>query len=117
MRWNRPPAAALAAVGMALLFAPGLFVTASLLKYLLGIGFLYDALAGLFSSRPADGVPPVLLVSGVVIALALNVYAVGDLIRRTRGAGRAVNLVLIAGSSLALTVLLGYVVLEHVPLW
>ena len=117
MPLTRPSANALAAVGVALLFTPGLFVTASILNYVLGVGFLYDALAGIFSSRAFDKASPALLLGGLVIALALNVCAVADLSMRrerdayagrARVARRAVDLVVIAGSALLLTVLLGY---------
>jgi len=110
---------------MALLFTPGLFVTASVLKYVLGVGFLYDALAGIFSSQAFDRASPALLLGGLVIALALNVYAVADLsilrgqeahAGRGRAARRVANLAVIACSALLLTVLLGYLVVENVPL-
>jgi hypothetical protein len=119
---TKPPANAVAAVGMALLFTPGLFVTASVLKYVLGVGFLYDALAGIFSSRAFDRASPALLLGGLAIALALNVYAVADLsLRRGQNAGtgrvrvarRVANLIVIAGSALLLTVLLGYLLVEN----
>ena len=122
MPLTKPPANAVAAVGMALLFTPGLFVTASVLKYVLGVEFLYDALAGIFSSRAFDRASPALLLGGLVIALALNVYAVADLsLRRGQSAGtgrvrvarRVANLIVIAGSALLLTVLLGYLLVEN----
>ena len=122
MQLSRPSANAFAAVGMALLFTPALFVTASMLKYQLGVGFLYDALAGIFSSRAFDRASPALLLGGLVMALALNVYAVADLsVRReqdayagrVRVARRVAHLIVIAGSALLLTVLLGYLVVEN----
>lgn len=119
---TRPSANALAAVGMALLFTPALFVTASILKYQLGVGFLYDALAGVFSSRAFDRASPPLLLGGLVLALVLNVYAVADLsvrgehedvVGRAGVKRRVANLVVIAASALLLTVLLGYLFVEN----
>ena len=122
MPLTRPSANALAAVGVALLFTPGLFVTASILNYVLGVGFLYDALAGIFSSRAFDKASPALLLGGLVVALALNVYAVANLSNRrgqdayagrVRVARRVANLAVIAASALLLTVLLGYLIMEN----
>jgi hypothetical protein len=119
---TKPSASALAAVGIALLFTPALFVTASILRYALGVGVLYDALATVFSSRALERASPALLLGGLVTALALNVYAVADLsIRRgqhphagpVRTARRVVNLIVIAGSALVLTVLLGSLFVEN----
>jgi len=119
---NRPSANALAAVGVALLFTPALFVTASILKYELGVGFLYDALAGVFSSRAFDRASPALLLGGLVVALILNVYAVANLslrrecdeyVGRMSVARRIANVLVIAASALLLTVLLGYLFVEH----
>lgn len=113
---TRPSATAVAAVGFALLFTPALFVTASLLKYLLGVGFLYDGLAGVFSTRLFDRLSPALLLGGSLAALVLNVYAVADLSYLDRAGlkRRVANLVVIATSGLLLTVLLGYLVVENV---
>lgn|SRR5574341_1528677 len=120
---SKPSPKALATVGFALLFTPALFVTASVLKYQLGVGFLYDALAGIFSSRAFDRASPILLLGALVVALVLNVYAVADLsVRResdayagrVRVARKVGNLVVIAGSALLLTLLLGYLVVENV---
>ncbi len=105
----------MAAVGLALLFTPGLFITASILKYQLGVGFLYDALASVFSSRAFDRASPVLLLGGLVLALGLNVYAVADLSYADQGGSkrRVANFVVIAASALLLTVLVGYLFLEN----
>lgn len=120
---TKPSANALAAVGTALLFTPALFVTASVLKYELGVGVPYDALAWIFSSRAFDRASPAVLLGGLVVALVLNVYAVADLsVRhdqrgftgRVRVARRVANLLVIAASALVLTVLLGYLVVENV---
>ncbi len=120
---SKPSPKALAAVGFALLFTPALFVTASILKYQLGLGFPYDPLAGIFSSRAFDRASPALLLGGLVVALVLNVYAVADLsVRRepdaytgrVRVARRVANLIVIAGSALVLTLLLGYLFVENI---
>ncbi len=99
----------LAAVGFALLFPPALFVTASVLRYVLGVGFLYDALADVFSTRVFDRLSPALLLGGSLLALVLNVYAVADLSYGNRAGvkRRLANLIVIAGSGLLLTVLIG----------
>ncbi len=112
---RRPSANAIATVGFALLFTPALFVTASVLKYLVGVGFLYDALAGVFSTRAFDRLSPAVLVGGSLLALALNVYAVADLsyVDRAGVKRRVANLFVIAVSALLLTVLLGYLFIEN----
>ncbi len=106
---TRPSALGLAAVGFALLFTPALLVTASALKYLLGVGVLYDALAGVLSTGMFDRLSPALLLGGSLLALVLNVYAVADLshVDRVGLKRRVANLVVIATSGLLLTVLLG----------
>jgi len=107
---RRPPAAALAAVGFALLFTPALLVTATALKYLAGVGLLYDGLADLFATGRAFGrLSPALLAAGSLLALILNVSAVADLSHRDRPGirRRLANLAVIALSGVLLMVLAG----------
>jgi hypothetical protein len=107
---RRPSAAAVAAVGFALLFTPALLVIASALKYLVGVGFLYDGLAGLFATgRALDRLSPAVLAGASLLALVLNVYAVADLTSRNRPGvkRRLANLAVIVLSGLLLMVLAG----------
>ena len=110
---KRPSAAALAAVGFALLSTPVLLVAATALKYLAGVGFLYDGLAGLFAGASAFGrLPPAVLAAGSLVVLILNVFAVADLSRREHAGltRRLASLAVIALSGLLLMVLAGRVV-------
>jgi hypothetical protein len=70
----------LAWAGLALLSAPLFFVAASLLKYELGIGSLFDPLEVFLSDpqrlRIFNLVSPVVFLGGLSLALALNAYAV-----------------------------------------
>jgi hypothetical protein len=98
----------LLAVGFALLFTPALLVVASALKYLVGVGFLYDALASVLFPPLVHRLSAPLVWTGAALALAFNVYAVA---RATRlyDAGpkrRAASFLLIAASALLFTVLI-----------
>jgi hypothetical protein len=109
---KRPSAAALAALGFALLFTPALLVIASALRYLVGVGFLYDGLASLFSTgRALSRLSPALLAAAALAALVLNVHAVADLSHRDHPGmtRRLANLAVIALSGLLLMVLAGTV--------
>jgi hypothetical protein len=100
----------MAAVGFALLFTPALLVIASALKYLAGVGFLYDGLAGLFQTGQAlERLSPAVLAGASVLALVLNVHAVADLTHRERPGvkRRLANLAVIALSGLLLMVMAG----------
>ena len=70
----------LAVVGSLLLLAPLYFVSASLLKYGLGIGFLFDPLEVFLSASGRrvvfNLVSPFVFLGGLCLALALNTYAV-----------------------------------------
>jgi len=70
----------LAVVGSLLLLAPLYFVSASLLKYGLGIGFLFDPLEVFLSPSGRrvvfNLVSPFVFLGGLRLALALNTYAV-----------------------------------------
>jgi len=116
----------LAGVGVALLLAPLYFVCASLLKYDLGIGFLFDPMEAFLSH---DGrryvfnlVSSVLFLGGVVLAVVLNIYSMarlnlgheeGALVGTVRVEIKVANLAVAALSILVLVVLAGYVFLEN----
>jgi hypothetical protein len=116
----------LAWAGLALLLAPLFFVAASLLKYELGIGFLFDPLEGLLS-EPArqyvfDLVSPVVFLGGLCLALALNAYAVvrlnvgredGAIVGTVRLEVRFWNIAVVVISLLLLAALVGYFFVEN----
>ena len=70
----------LAVVGFVLILAPLYFVSASLLEFGLGVGFLFDPLETFLSvaGRRAvfNAVSPFVFLGGLCLALALNIYAV-----------------------------------------
>jgi hypothetical protein len=116
----------LAVVGCVLLLAPLYFVSASLLKYGLGIGFLFDPLETFLSASGRrvvfNVVSPFVFLGGLCLALALNTYAVGRVsLRRERGMLvstirlrlRLSNIAVAAVSILLLATLLIYVFLEN----
>jgi hypothetical protein len=116
----------LAVVGFVLLLAPLYFVSASLLKYGLGIGFLFDPLEAFLSVAGRrdvfNVVSPFVFLGGLGLALALNTYAVTRLnVRREEGAIvstvrlklKLSNIAVAALSILLLTTLLVYVFLEN----
>ena len=116
----------LAVVDFVLLLAPLYFVSASLLKYGLGIGFLFNPLEAILSvpGRRAvfNVVSPFVFLGGLCLALALNTYAVTRLsIRREEGTIvstvrlklRLSNIAVAIISLLMLATLLGYVFLEN----
>ena len=117
----------LAVVGCVLLLAPLYFVSASLLKYGLGIGFLFDPLEAILfvAGRRVvfNVVSPFVFLGGLCLALALNIYAVARLnVRREEGTIvstvrvklRLSNIAVAVVSILLLTMLIGYVFLENV---
>ena len=116
----------LAVVGSVLLLAPLYFVSASLLKYGLGIGFLFDPLETFLSVAGRrvvfNAVSPFVFLSGLCLALALNTYAVtrvnvrrdaGTLVSTVRIKLELWNIAVAAASILLLATLLGYVFLEN----
>lgn len=116
----------LAVVGFVLLLAPLYFVSASLLKYGLGIGFLFDPLEAFLSVAGRrvvfNVVSPFVFLGGLCLALALNTCAVARLnVRREEGAIvstvrlrlRLSNIAVAAVSILLLATLVGYVFLEN----
>jgi hypothetical protein len=116
----------LAIVGTLLLLAPLYFVTASLLKYGLGIGLLFDLLEAFLSvaGRRAvfNTVSPIVFLGGLCLALALNIYAVarlnlsredGTIVSTVRLKLRLSNIAVAALSALLLATLVGYAFLEN----
>jgi len=116
----------LAVVGALLLLAPLYFVTASLLKYGLGIGFLFDPLEAFLSEAGRrvvfNAVSPIVFLGGLSLALALNIYAVARLdVSREDGAIVSTvriklgswNIAVAAISLMLLATLVGYVFLEN----
>ena len=116
----------LAVIGFVLLLAPLYFVSASLLKYGLGVGFLFDPLETVLSvagrREVFNLVSPVVFLGGLCVALALNIYAVmrfdvsredGTIVSTVRVTPGLWNIVVVAASALLLATLLGYAFLEN----
>ena len=116
----------LAVVGLVLLLAPLYFVSASLLKYGLGIGFLFDPLEAFLSVAGRrvvfNVVSPFVFLGGLSIALALNIYAIarlnvsredGTIVSTVRIKLGLWNIAVVALSALLLVTLVGYVFLEN----
>jgi hypothetical protein len=116
----------LAVAGSVLLLGPLYFVSASLLKYGLGIGFIFDPLETFLSTSGRrvvfNAVSPFVFLGGLCLALALNTYAVarvnvsreeGTLVSTVRLKLRLSNIAVVAVSILLLATLLGYVFLEN----
>ena len=103
------------------------FVSASLLKYGLGIGLLFDPLENsIFSDseklRVFNLVSPVVFLGGLGLALALNAYATlrlniskedGTIVSTVRLRIKFLNIAVAAVSSLLLVMLVGYAFLEN----
>jgi hypothetical protein len=116
----------LAVVGCVLLLAPLYFVSASLLKYGLGIGFLFDPLEAFLSvagrRNVFNVVSPIVFLGGLSLALALNIYAVarlnvswedGTIVSTVRIKLGLWNIAVAAVSVLLLVTLVGYTFLEN----
>ena len=116
----------LAVVGFLLLLAPLYFVSASLLEYGLGVGFLFDPLEAFLSVAERrivfNVVSPFVFLGGLCLALALNTYAVARLnFRReeetmvsiVRLKLKSSNIAVAVISILLLATLVGYVFLEN----
>lgn len=116
----------LAGAGFVLLLAPLYFVSASLLKYGLGVGFLFDPLE-FFLSEPGrryvfNLISPVVFLGGLVLALALNGYSIvrlgvgredGAVVGTMRLEMKPANVVVAVVSLLLLGTLVGYVFVEN----
>ncbi|MGH3148105.1 MAG: hypothetical protein ACRDTR_20150 [Rubrobacter sp.] len=116
----------LAGVGFVLLLAPLYFVCASLLKYGLGVGFLFDPVAFLLSEPERryvfNLVSPVVFLGGLVLALVLNGYSLvrvgvdregGAIGGTARLATKLANFAVVIASLLLLGTLVGYVFFEN----
>lgn len=116
----------LAVVGTVFLLAPLYFVSASFLKYGLGIGFLFDPLEAFLSASGRwvvfNVVSPFVFFGGLGLALALNTYAIarlsvsredGTLVSTVRLKLRLSNIAVAGVSVLLLATLLGYLFLEN----
>ncbi|MEJ7632832.1 MAG: hypothetical protein WKF28_10015 [Rubrobacteraceae bacterium] len=116
----------LAVVGFLLVSAPLYFVSASLLKYGLGVGLLFDPLEAFLSVAQRrevfNLVSPVVFLGGLGLALALNAYSVlrlnvgreeGAVVSTVRLEVKLLNLAMIAVGFLLMVTLLGYVFLEN----
>lgn len=116
----------LAGTGFVLLLAPLYFVSASLLKYGLGVGFLFDPLE-FFLSEPGrrhvfNLASPVVFLGGLLLALALNGYSfvrfgVGRedhaIVGTARLEMKLANIAVSIVSLLLLGTLVGYVFFEN----
>src|SRR5215213_4915106 len=115
-----------AVIGFVLLLAPLSVVSASLLTYALGVGFLFDPLkAGLSVAARREVfnlVSPVVFLGGLSLALALNVYAVarfdvdrehGTIVGTVRVTPGLWNIAVAVVSILLLVTLVGYAFLEN----
>jgi len=117
----------MAGVGFVALSTPLFFVAASLLKYGLGVGLLFDPLDRALMSDPErlrvfNLVSPVVFLGGLGLALLLNVYAVlrlnlsredGTIVSTVRVEMKLANIVVVVVSSLLLGTLVGYFFLEN----
>ncbi|MCA1687489.1 MAG: hypothetical protein LC714_02580 [Actinobacteria bacterium] len=116
----------LAWAGLVLLSAPLFFVAASVLKYELGIGFLFDPLEVLLAEpgrrQVFNLVSPVVFLGGLGLALVLNAYAVvrldvgredGAIVSTVRLEVRFWNIAVAVMSLLLLATLLGYFFVEN----
>jgi hypothetical protein len=117
----------LAWAGFVLLSAPLYFVVASLLKYELGIGLLFDPLDALLLSEPGrryafNLVSPVVFLGGLILALVINTYAVlrlnvgredGEIVGVVKLEVRIWNIAVAVVSFLLLATLLGYFFAEN----
>jgi hypothetical protein len=112
--------------GLILLSAPLFFVSASLLKYELGIAFLFDPLEALLSEpgrrQMFNLISPVVFLGGLGLALALNAHAVlrlnvgkedGTIVGTVRLEVRFWNILVLAASLLLLVTLVGYFFAEN----
>ncbi len=116
----------IAGLGIALLLAPLYFVSASLLKYGLGIGFVFDSMEAFLSVAQRRDVfnlvSPVIFLGGLGLALALNTYSFLSLnlgredrvlVSTVRLEMKLANILVAAASAMLLLTLVGYVFLEN----
>lgn len=114
-----------AAVGLVLLLPALMFVTSNILKYELGMPFLYEHL-GFFSnvqsSTVYDFLSPVLFLGGTAIALALNLLSttqislareVDSIVGVVRFRPKPFNVSIIVSTVLVLGMLVLYLIVEN----
>ncbi len=116
----------LAVIGFVLVLAPLYFVSASLLKYGLGIGVLFDPLEAVLSVSGRreifNLVSPIVFLGGLFLALALNIHAVtrfdvgkedGTIVSTVRVRLGLWNIAVAIVSIVLLVTLVGYAFLEN----
>jgi hypothetical protein len=116
----------MAVIGFVLILAPLYFVGASLLKYGLGVGFLFDPLEAVLSvagrREVFNLVSPFVFLGGLCLALALNVYAItrfdlrweeGAIVGALRLKLGLWNISVAVVSTMLLVTLVGYAFLEN----
>lgn len=124
---NQASSNKLAGIGFILGLPPLLFVSAAVLKYWLGIGFLFDPLDTFLNSNPQalrvfNLVSPAVFLGGLALALILNLYPIFDVkIHREKDAlvgtvtvkAKFYNVTVAGLSSLLLATLLVYAFIEN----
>ena len=108
----------LAGLGFVLSLVPLYFVTAAVLNYGFGVGVLFKPLERFFADplrlRILNMViTPVLFFGGLIVALALNLYAVRGRKRSDASSPRVWNVVAALLSGLLLAVITVYGILEN----
>ena len=115
-----------AVIGLVFMSPALLFLLAALLKYGMGVGFLFDPVERLVSDpsrlRVFNIVSPALFLGGTAVALVLNVLAVSQvevhwqqnsLVGTTSIQGKALNFALIGAATFVLVVFVLYAFLEN----
>jgi hypothetical protein len=108
----------LAGLGFVLSLAPLYFVTAAVLNYGFGVGFLFAPLERFFADPLRlrilnQVITPVLFFGGLIVALALNLYAVRARKRSGASSSRGWNVAVLALSGSLLAVITIYGILEN----
>ncbi len=116
----------MAGIGFVLLLPPLFFVSAAVLRYGLGIGYLFDILEPFYANlnrlRVFNIVSPIVFLVGLLLALVLNIYPILHLSLRKDNdttvytitvKAKLWNLSVIAMSFLLLAILIGYAFLEN----
>ena len=116
---------AFGAIGFVLLLPALLFVSASVLRYELGVAFLYDNLG--FLSNPQslplyNTISPAVFLGGPLLAAALNIGAImrltthkdsDSIVCTINVKAKLLNIAIAATSSLLLVTLIGYLIVEN----
>lgn len=117
----------LAGLGLVFSLIPLYFVSAAVLKYGFGVGLLFDPLEAFFSDPSRLRIlnlvlTPLLFFGGLLVALALNLYAIlrvkrkrtdASALSRFAGEARGWNVAIIVLSSLLLATITVYGILEN----